>query len=381
MSHRSLARQMPLRRGIAMGLLLLGLAALAGPAAAAAARTFVSAANGSDANAATNCGPTAPCRTFATAMSVTSAAGEVVVLTSGGYGPFTVTQSVTINAPVGVYAGIAVATGAGITINGSAISVTLKGLSINGTGGTYGIYLQSGASLTVRGMTISNFPGTTGGTSSAPTLVPAYGILVAAPADVKVLDTTIRDSFNAIWISTGAHAVIEHTRLLGTINPNSTIGGSGFAAAAPYSIYNGIMTFNDDATSTTTATVRDCYADDGVYEAYVAQSIVAGGTAKIYVDHSTSSGGFLGVVALGNGTTPGTVFAAVTDSLFSLNGYASIYDSGPTTALEMSGNTINYAAQWAVYPGSTTFTYYNNAASNTNASVQGVSGITQVVLK
>jgi hypothetical protein len=62
----------------------------------AAQRTFVSAGNGSDANACTR---QAPCRNFGTAMAQTDSGGEVIVLDSGGYGVVTINQSVSIVAP------------------------------------------------------------------------------------------------------------------------------------------------------------------------------------------------------------------------------------------------------------------------------------------
>src|SRR5215472_15085253 len=67
-------------------------------------RTFVS-VSGSDGN---TCTRTAPCRTLAQAISQTNAGGEVVVLDSAGYGSVTISKSITVTAPAGVYAGISV---------------------------------------------------------------------------------------------------------------------------------------------------------------------------------------------------------------------------------------------------------------------------------
>src|SRR5436853_5663 len=79
-----------------------------------AQRTFVSAATGNDANP---CNRAAPCRNFAAAIAQTASGGEVVVLDSGGYGTVTISQAVSLVAPPGVYAGISVFSGTGITIN------------------------------------------------------------------------------------------------------------------------------------------------------------------------------------------------------------------------------------------------------------------------
>src|SRR5687767_10104176 len=95
-------------------------------------RAFVS-STGNDANTATNCAQSAPCRTFASAITVVSSGGELIALDSSGYGPVTVTQSITIAAAPGQTAFIIVATGTtGITVNpGAGVVVTLRNLNIN----------------------------------------------------------------------------------------------------------------------------------------------------------------------------------------------------------------------------------------------------------
>jgi len=82
-------------------------------AAATAQRTFV-AASGTNNPA---CSLVAPCRDFAAAITATSAGGEIIVLESGGYGPVTIGKTVSIIASPGIYAGISVFSGSGITIN------------------------------------------------------------------------------------------------------------------------------------------------------------------------------------------------------------------------------------------------------------------------
>jgi len=99
-----------------------------GPAAAASQRTFVSTA-GVDNPA---CSVASPCRTFMGAVAATTKRGEVIVLDSGGYGQIIITQSISIIAPPGVYAGVSVSSGDGITITtANNDSVTLRGLTIN----------------------------------------------------------------------------------------------------------------------------------------------------------------------------------------------------------------------------------------------------------
>jgi hypothetical protein len=107
-------------------------AALASPALASAARTFVS-GGGSDGNTGANCPQGSPCRSFSAAYSVTSSGGEIIALDSAGYGTLTITGPVSI---VGaLIASVQVpANSTGITINtaGASDVVILKNLQING---------------------------------------------------------------------------------------------------------------------------------------------------------------------------------------------------------------------------------------------------------
>src|SRR5207302_10656614 len=124
-------------------------------ATGSAQRTFVSAATGNDASPCTR---TAPCRNFAAAIAQTASGGEVVVLDSGGYGTVTINQAVSLVAPPGVYAGISVFSGTGITVAAGATDVvTLRGLTLNGLGGNYGIDFNSGAALYVQDSVFKNF--------------------------------------------------------------------------------------------------------------------------------------------------------------------------------------------------------------------------------
>jgi hypothetical protein len=96
-----------------------------------ATRTWVSGV-GDDANP---CSRTAPCKTFAGAISKTAVSGEIDVLDPGGFGAVTVTKSITIDGTP-VIAGVLVSGTNGITINaGATDTVILRGLDINGVGG------------------------------------------------------------------------------------------------------------------------------------------------------------------------------------------------------------------------------------------------------
>jgi hypothetical protein len=130
--------------------LALAVALPALPAQAQNTRSFV-AGSGSDSNPCTN---GAPCRSFAQAITVTNAKGEIDVLDVAGYGPLTITKAISIvNDGVGT-ASVAVPSGysgIGITINaGMNDAVNLRGLTIDGEGnGGTGIQLNAGGSLTI----------------------------------------------------------------------------------------------------------------------------------------------------------------------------------------------------------------------------------------
>jgi hypothetical protein len=107
-------------------------------AQAQATRTWVSDLTGDDVNP---CSRTAPCATFASAISKTVQNGEIDVIDPGGYGSVTITKSITIDG-TGTLASILASATNGITINipsgggntDVVHSVRLRGLSINGAG-------------------------------------------------------------------------------------------------------------------------------------------------------------------------------------------------------------------------------------------------------
>ena len=123
-------------------------------AQAQATRTWVSGV-GDDANP---CSRTAPCKTFAGAISKTAACGEISVLDPGGFGAVTITKSITINGD-GTLAGILASLVNGIVVNaGTNDVVTIRSVSINGAcNGISGIRFLNGRHLKVENCTIYGF--------------------------------------------------------------------------------------------------------------------------------------------------------------------------------------------------------------------------------
>ena len=144
-----------------LGLIALALTSLwAMPASAQATRTWVSGV-GDDVNP---CSRTAPCKTFAGAISKTAAGGEINCLDPGGFGAVTITKAMTIDcnyteggvlvwgvfaptrhltrhALAGTYGGasagaaIGVGVGANALLGGSHNTIALQPLSAEGSTG------------------------------------------------------------------------------------------------------------------------------------------------------------------------------------------------------------------------------------------------------
>ena len=115
-------------------------------ASAQATRTWVSGV-GDDVNP---CSRTAPCKTFAGAISKTATGGVISALDPGGYGAVTITKAITIDGR-GTQASILNSLSTGVIVNAPADAVVvLRGLSLHGGGtGTFGIRFLAGKALHV----------------------------------------------------------------------------------------------------------------------------------------------------------------------------------------------------------------------------------------
>jgi len=250
---------MPIAR---IGALVLGLFS-ATLAHATSQRTFV-ASTGADANTAFNCSIVKPCRGFAAAISVTSAKGEVIVLDSAGYGPIaSITQSITITAPTGIYAGISVFSGDGITINASGTdTVVLRGLTINGQGGANGITITSALVVHVENCVIANLTGIG--------INQANGLL-------EVKDTIVRNNGNiGVYVVGPGQANLDHVRL--EANNTGLAAEFGGHAAMQDSIVTGSPNIGVLATNPTT----------GVSQVTISRSLISANNYGVYVDANNS---------------------------------------------------------------------------------------------
>src|SRR5437588_7565168 len=115
-----------------LGMFAVATLMLSSLASGQATRTWVSGV-GDDVNP---CSRTAPCKTFAGAISKTATAGEINCLDPGGFGTITITKSITLNCHE-VFGSILASGVPGVTINATAAGsrVVLRGLQINGIQG------------------------------------------------------------------------------------------------------------------------------------------------------------------------------------------------------------------------------------------------------
>ena len=174
---------------------------LASAAQAQATRTWVSGV-GDDLNP---CSRTAPCKTFAGAISKTAKDGEISVLDPGGYGAVTITKSIYINGTHGAgYGSIVASLVNGIVINITDVNdvrkaVRLRALDINGVStGINGVSIRAANNVWVEDCVIDGFTGD--GTNSG------MGIRVATAAscNLYVQDTMIHKTITGIRVSTTA---------------------------------------------------------------------------------------------------------------------------------------------------------------------------------
>jgi hypothetical protein len=213
---------------VLMALAALTLAAASSLASAQATRTWVSGV-GDDVNP---CSRTAPCKTFAGAISKTAALGEINVLDPGGFGAVTITKSLTIDGG-GFLSGVLVNVGSGIIVNAAATDkVILRNIQFDGLGAAgIGINVLSAQQVVVDNVMIFGF--TTAAISVAP---------LANPAIVFVERARIFD--NGIGISANATNAAVTVRLSDSSIQQNTTGLAPAAGASITSFNNNRLNGN-----------------------------------------------------------------------------------------------------------------------------------------
>ena len=292
------------------------------PAQAQATRTWVSGV-GDDVNP---CSRTAPCKTFAGAISKTAPGGEINCLDPGGYGTLTITKSITIDC-AGTIGSTLASNTTGFNVNDSAsgfpntIRVILRNLSINGAGnlvagqnaqgnpgsGITGINFTSGASLIVENVIIQNFNNST-----------ATGIRIATggASETFITNTTISDNGTGatgggIQVTpTGAggtaRVVITNSRIENNANNGFRVDTTGNTNVAGVNVTidgvsisgntNGVVANTPAGTTTVNIMLRNSDVSNNATNGLLA----SGGTARIRVANTAITGNGTGV-SLGGG--------------------------------------------------------------------------------
>ena len=282
---------------------------------------------GLDSNTSFNCSVANPCRFFQAATTVVDPNGEVVVLDSGGYGGVTLTQSIALIAPAGVYAGISVFPGAHVvTIATAGVNVVLRGLTINGQGGDIGINMTAGARLTVENCLIANL---------------ANGIVVNTPAIVRVTDTTIRDTAGyGLILVDGTRATVTRATISGNGNGGiyvlGIVAGTWTTADIADSTMDGnlfgVYAFSGNATAVVKVSVRDSRAVRNANYGLAAQSN-AGGPATLSASNNMISNNDTGIGAYNAGSKVWASGNTVSDSRIGLLNASGVFESAGNNAV------------------------------------------------
>jgi hypothetical protein len=285
------------------GVLLLMLFSLS--ARAQATRTWVSGVC-DDAN---RCSRTAPCKTFAGAISKSAAGGEIDVLDPGGFGAFTIAKAISIEAD-GVVAGVLASGTNGIIINaGAGDVVVLRGLTIEGVGtGLTGVLFLAGGALHVERCTINGFTQR------------GIDFFTSDASQLFVKDTLIRDSGGGIWV-------------------RPAVGGSANASIDRVRAERNL--FGIKAEQFSSVTVRDSVAAGNTNNGFIANS--GGSVADLTIEGSVATGnGLNGVVSTGVNAT-----ARLSNATITGNGGGVLSQSGGSILSfgnnRIHGNTLDGA--------------------------------------
>lgn len=200
---------------------LMALSLSLSPASAQASRTWVSGV-GDDVNP---CSRTAPCKTFAGAISKTATNGEIDCLDPGGFGTVTITKSITIDC-TGTFGSVLNAGTNGITIPFDSFATTdarktvnLRHLSLQGfDSGTIGIQLTGNGTGTVANIEDCVINGNFGGAATGISDTRSHG-------NLTIRDSTIRDMGNS-GIVVGTVATLSNLRVINAHNGITTQAGA-----------------------------------------------------------------------------------------------------------------------------------------------------------
>jgi len=285
--------------------------AFASMAQAQATRTWVSGV-GDDVNP---CSRTAPCKTFAGAISKTAKDGEIDALDPAGFGAVTITKSITIDGSATGVAGLLNSSTNGIIVNITdpadvRKSVTLRAISING-GGTAldGVKIFAANKVFVEHCFIAGQNGS-----------PGNGIedISASASFLQIYDCTIiNNSGNGVKVDPSAGSPQITVSISDSRISGNTGHGAFFGSNVHAQIYNSVITQNNA----------------GVF----AQN-TTGGSTDVGVDHSTVDGNTSGfqantsnsVIRVANTNCPHNGVLGVTAGSGNVSSYGNNQTAGNT---------------------------------------------------
>ena len=329
------------RLGASLLLTTGALLASAGSAAAQATRTWVSGV-GDDANP---CSRTAPCKTWAGAISKTAAGGEIDALDPGGFGAVTITKAITLDGGGGQVASVLVAGTNGIVVAaGASDHVILRNLRIYGLGpgvsqGINGIRFVSGAGLRVENVSISGFgqSGVDDETTTSSTLV---------VANSSVADNTTRGVLVAPTAGTTARAVLENDALEG--NGCGLVVTTLGTGAGTCGIGTGTAATGTGTTVTAVNSSMSANTTDGVLSAgagaatFIGNNLVTANATGLDPQSSGQLVSLCGNSVAGNGTSAtndGAPTSALTAGCAGDGAIGPTGQTGPTGASGSAGPT------------------------------------------
>lgn len=290
---------------------LLAACLICGTAAQAqATRTWVSGL-GDDANP---CSRTAPCKTFAGAISKTANGGEIDVLDPGGFGAVTITKSITLFSEC-VDAGVLV-TGinAVVIAAGAGDVIKIRGLNFDGLG---------------------NDPQASAGLAA---------IKVNSAKQVTVENCNIMGFTTGIEVDTGANVDVQGTRFTGLANGStSNIGLLVQASGA-------------------SVTVDHCNIEAFGNGVDVKQGVVA--VSRSVISHNSN----IGVLAEGSGVT---ATVSLESCLIELNPITGIGTTTVTSSIFLAFSSIFSNGTGIVNAAGTITTLQNNRIINNGTDVTG----------
>ena len=271
---------------------VLCLIGAATPAHAQATRTWVSGV-GDDANP---CSRTAPCKTFAGAISKTAPGGEIDCLDPGGFGAVTIQKSITIDCGATLGSILAALTN-GINVSaGTADVVRIRNLSIQGVGsGLIGISANTMGALYVENVVITGFnSGSAAGIRFQPTNASAKLFVSDSIMDHNGISTTTGGGIVVVPGAAGsANVQITNTKLV----DNSV--GLNLASTGPMlvALQGGMVATNhgDGVRAAATASLVLMITGTSIVNNFGNGVTASGGAALVRIGGTTIAGNLTGV--------------------------------------------------------------------------------------